>query len=227
MQLPGHVKLFHANMLKNYIERRNEEESLELVGAAVIEESQGVEIGEIAEFVRSQKEDYTHVNVNPELTPEQKEEMTNVLAEFSDVFTDVPKVTTLGVHSINLTNMAHIRSKAYPLPFAIRESVVRELDSMLASGVTAYAFFIVVVKKPDSSNRICVDFRKLNKVTIFDPEPMPQMQEIFAELSLNHYLSKFDFCEGYWQVSMLEEDKDLTTFVTHRGLFRFTVIFLG
>jgi len=85
----------------------------------------------------------------------------------------------------------------------------------------------VVVKKPDSSNRICVDFRKLNKVTIFDPEPMPQMQEIFAELSLNHYLSKFDFCEGYWQVSMLEEDKDLTTFVTHRGLFRFTVIFLG
>ena len=76
MQLPGHVKLFHANMLKNYIERRNEEESLELVRAAVIEESQGVEIGEIAEFVRSQKEDYTHVNVNPELTPEQKEEVT-------------------------------------------------------------------------------------------------------------------------------------------------------
>ena len=98
MQLPGHVKLFHANMLKNYIERRNEEESLELVGAAVIEESQGIDIGEIAEFVGSQKEDYTHVNVNLELTPEQKEEVTYVLAEFSDIFTDVPKVFGCAFH---------------------------------------------------------------------------------------------------------------------------------
>jgi len=51
VQLPGHVKLFHANMLKKYIQRRNEEESLELVGADVTEESQKIEIGEIAEFV--------------------------------------------------------------------------------------------------------------------------------------------------------------------------------
>lgn len=103
---------------------------------------------------------------------------------------------------------------------------------MLASGViepstAAYASPIVVVKKVDGSNRICVDFRKLNKVTIFDPEPMPQMQEIFAELSGNQYFSKFDFCKGYWQVPMLEEDKDLTTFVTHKGLFRFTVMPFG
>jgi len=55
----------------------------------------------------------------------------------------------------------------------------------------------VVVKKPDGSNRICVDFRKLNKVTIFDPEPMPQMQDIFAELSGSRYFSKFDFRKGY------------------------------
>ena len=151
VQLPGHVKLFHANMLKKYIQRRNEEESLELVGADVTEESQKIEIGEIAEFVGSQ-EDYTHVNINPELTPEQREEVTNVLAEFSDVFADVPKVTTLGVHSNKLTNKEPIRSKAYPLPFAIRESVDRELDSMLASGViepstaTYYVSPIVVVK---------------------------------------------------------------------------------
>jgi len=74
---------------------------------------------------------------------------------------------------------------------------------MLASGViepstAPYASPIVVVKKPDGSNRICVDFRKLNKVTIFDPESMPQMQDIFAELSGSRYFSKFDFCKGYW-----------------------------
>jgi len=56
---------------------------------------------------------------------------------------------------------------------------------------------------------------------------MPQMQDIFAELSGNRYFSKFDFCKGYWQVPMYEEDKDLTTFVTHRGLFRFTIMQFG
>jgi len=85
----------------------------------------------------------------------------------------------------------------------------------------------VVVKKSDGSNGVCVDFRKLNKVTIFDPEPMPQARDIFGELSGSQYFSKFDFCKGYWQVPMREEDKDLTTFVTHRGLFRFTVMPFG
>jgi len=53
---------------------------------------------------------------------------------------------------------------------------------------------------------------------------MPQMSDIFAELSGSLYYSKFDFCNGYWQVPMEEEDKDLTTFVTHRGLYRFKVM---
>ena len=67
----------------------------------------------------------------------------------------------------------------------MREAVDQELESMLANGViepstAPYASRIVVVKKSDGSNRICIDFRKLNKVTVFDPEPMPQMREIFA-----------------------------------------------
>ena len=88
----------------------------------------------------------------------------------------------------------------------------KELDAMLASGViepstASYASPILVVKKHDSSNRICIDFRKLNKITIFDPEPLPQMRDIFVELSGSRFFSKFDFCKGYWQVPMCDEDK--------------------
>ena len=53
------------------------------------------------------------------------------------------------------------------------------------------------------------------------------MEEIFKELSGIKYFSKFDFSKGYWQVSMRPEDRDLTTFVTHKGLFRFTVMPFG
>ena len=53
------------------------------------------------------------------------------------------------------------------------------------------------------------------------------MSDIFAELCGSQYYSKFDFCKGYWQVPMSQEDMDLTTFVTHRGLFRFRVMPFG
>ena len=226
------MKLFHANMLKLYVERPKVGEGVEVVGAALVEDSQEIEVGQITELVTEQKEDFQQVNINPELSVERKEEVTDLLREFSDVFTDVPKITTLGSHSIQLTSSEPIRSKAYPLPFALREAVDKEIDSMLARGIiepstASFASPIVVVKKPDGSNRICIDFRKLNKVTIFDPEPMPQMQDIFAELSGSQYFSKFDFCMGYWQVPMCEGDKDFTTFVTHRGLFRFNVMPFG
>jgi len=64
------------------------------------------------------------------------------------------------------------------------EAIDRELDSVIASGVVepstaTFATPRVVVNKSYGSNRICVDFRKLKKVTIFDPEPMPQARDIF------------------------------------------------
>jgi len=64
--------------------------------------------------------------------------------------------------------------------------VENELETMLKLGViepsnSAYASPIVIVRKPDGSNRVCVDFRKLNKITIFDLEPMPKPKQIFAK----------------------------------------------
>ena len=231
IQLEGRVKMFHANMLKRYVERK-QEGSVEVLGAAVIEEGGDIDGCEMVRLVGEQKETWKDVNVNPQLSGDQRKDVNDLLEEFEDIFTDVPKVTNLGEHKVELTSTDPIRSKAYPLPYAMREAVDKELDSMLASGIiepstAPYASPIVVVKKHDGSSRICIDYRKLNNVTIFDPEPMPQMQDIFAELSGCQYFSKFDFCKGYWQVPMRNEDKDVTTFVTHRGLFRFKVMPFG
>ena len=54
--------------------------------------------------------------------------------------------------------------------------VIRKSDSQYASRV-------VVVKKKNSSDRICVDFRKLNKITLVDPEPMTTPDELFQKMS--------------------------------------------
>jgi len=85
----------------------------------------------------------------------------------------------------------------------------------------------VVVRKPDGSNIFCVDFRKLNKVTVFDPVPMLQRERIFAKLEKDQYFSTFDFSKGYCQVPVTEEDKAFTAFVTQKGLHQFKVMPFG
>ena len=87
----------------------------------------------------------------------------------------------------------------------------------------AYASPIVVVKKPDESNRICVDYRKLNKITVFDPQPITKPDDIFGKLKSDRRFSTFDVTKGYRQIAMREEDKQYTTFCTHKGFISLTL----
>ena len=143
-----------------------------------------------------------------------------------------PNLTHLAQHEIHLTTSDPIRNKPYQIPFALRNSVREEVKKMIEMDIiepseSPYASSIVVAKKSDGSNRICTDFRKLNKVTVFDAEPMPDPEEIFAKIGQSKFFTKVDLCKGYWQIPMRDEDKDLTSFVTPDGLFRFKVMPFG
>jgi hypothetical protein len=69
--------------------------------------------------------------------------------------------------------------------------------------------------------------RRLNLVTEFDAEPIPQQEDIFVKLSEAHYFSKLDLSKGYWQVPLSESAKPLTAFITHDGLFQFRTMPFG
>jgi len=172
------------------------------------------------------------VKISQNLSAEQQSDIRALLDEYQDIFIDVPSITPLEEHRILLTTSDPIREKAYSLPHAMRETLDKKIDNMLSMGViepssAAYASPVVMVKKPDGSTRVCIDYRKLNSVTVFDPEPMHTAEEIFAKLAGDRYFSKFDLSKGYLQVPVYEEDRDLTTFVCHRGLFRFSVMPFG
>ena len=63
-----------------------------------------------------------------------------------------------------------------------------EIDEMIELGVmepsiSLYSSPIVLVPNKDGSVRFCIDFHKLNKVTEFDAEPMPNMEEVINRMS--------------------------------------------
>ena len=78
-----------------------------------------------------------------------------------------------------------------------------------------------MVKKKDGSNRVCVDFRKLNKITEVDPEPMTTAEDLYHRLSGKKYLSKIDLTKGYWQIPVAPEDVYKTAFVTPDRQYEF------
>ena len=78
-----------------------------------------------------------------------------------------------------------------------------------------------MVRKKDGSNRVCVDFRKLNKITEVDPEPMMTEEDLFCRLCGKKSLSKIDLTKGYWQIPVAPEDVYKTPFVTPDGQYEF------
>ena len=152
-----------------------------------------------------QKETVDDVIVNPQLSAEQRNQVKDLLIEYKEVFSDVPMVTHLIEHKVELTESEPVKRKPYPIPYKMQEVIDKEIEDMLAMGIierseAPYASPLVLVKKPDGSYRVCVNFKDLNKITVFDPEPMMSPDDIFPKLSGSQFYSTFHFCKGYWAI---------------------------
>ena len=71
---------------------------------------------------------------------------------------------------------------------------------------------VVLVLKKDGSLCFCIDFRKLNALTVKDSHPLPHICETVESLVGAGHYSTFDMNSGFWQVPMDEESKQYTTF---------------
>ena len=71
---------------------------------------------------------------------------------------------------------------------------------------------ILLVKKPDGSFPLCVDYRALNKVTVKNSYPLPLMTELRERLNTAKVFTKLDLKNRYHLVRMAEEDKEKTAF---------------
>lgn len=158
-----------------------------------------------------------------------------ILHEFDDVFaepTALPPCRQYD-HSINLEPGAPpINARPYRYSPAQKDEIEKQVHDMLQSGVivhsmSPYAAPVLLVKRKDGSWRFCIDFRRLNKITVKNKFPLPVVDELLDELDGVACFSKIDLRTGYHQIRMREEDEGKTAFKTHHGHFHFRVMPFG
>ena len=120
------------------------------------------------------------------------------------------------------------------VPLPLREKVKQEIQRMEKLGVisrieepTPWCAAMVIVPKPSSSVRICVDLKLLNESVMREIHPLPKVDTNLAQLTGARLFSKLDTNSGFWQVPLSKESRLLTTFITPYGRFCFNKLPFG
>ena len=170
------------------------------------------------------------------LNDEQKQKLWETVYEFQDVFES--KDGELGQtsevqHKINTGDARPIKQAPRRIPIHLRDEVDKAMKEMIDKGViepsdSPWSSPVVLVRKKDGSLRFCIDYRKLNEVTVPDAYPLPKMDEALDCLGGAKWFSTLDLASGYWQVEMDPEDKPKTAFATpSHGLYQWLVMPFG
>lgn len=100
-----------------------------------------------------------------------------------------------------------------------KEILAKQINEWLASGVihpstSEYASQVVIVLK---KNRVCVDYRKLNKQIIRDRFPMSLIEDSIDELAEARVFLVLDLKNEFFHVRVEQQSQKYTSFVTPSG----------
>ncbi|XP_062711042.1 uncharacterized protein K02A2.6-like [Aedes albopictus] len=139
-----------------------------------------------------------------------------------------PKIKDVQVHIHTDPEVKPVFQPVRRIPIPLEAAVDKKLNQLLATdiievkhGPATWVSPLVVVGKSNGEPRICLDLRRVNKAVLRERHPMPVVDEYLAHLGKGRIWSKLDIKDAFLQVELAPESRDVTTFITNKGLFRF------
>jgi len=140
--------------------------------------------------------------------------------------------TSITLHEINTTTDEPIWVRPFKTPITQRSILKNYIELLLQHGIirkstSPYSAPILFVTKKNGELRLCVDFRKLNSVTIKNKFPLPRIEDVFDSLFGAQFFSTLDLFSGFWQIEVKEEDRKKTAFTCEFGHYEFNRLPFG
>jgi hypothetical protein len=180
------------------------------------------------------------VKLSSSLSKEQRAEYTELLREFSDVFSWTYEDLKTYDTSVIIEHKIPLKEEAKPFRQKLRQInpmllpiMEREVKKLLDAQIivplrySEWVANLVPVRKKNGEIRLCVDFRNLNRSSKKDNYPLPKMEHILQRVTGASRISMIDGFSGYNQISVLPEDREKTTFTTPWGTFMYAKIPFG
>lgn len=159
----------------------------------------------------------------------KREELVSLLQDYAECFsTDTAELgcTDKIKMRIDLNSEKPICYRPYRLS-EFEKSIVRDKikdlieNKIIQESNSPYSSPIVLVKKNNGDYRLCVDYRKLNSITVKDRYPMPIIEEQVEKLNGKCVFTSLDMSQGFYQIPLEEESIPKTGFSTPEGHYEF------
>jgi hypothetical protein len=131
-----------------------------------------------------------------------------------------------------LPGTAPIAKRPYRMLVGELEELKKQLKELLdkqfiCPSSSPWGAPVIFVGKKDGTQKMCVDYRALNEVTINNKYPLPRIEDLFDQLKGARVFSKIDLRSGYHQLRIRPSDIAKTAFTTRYGLYEYTVMSFG
>jgi len=172
--------------------------------------------------------DAMHLGDN--LAPEEQEVLKSLILKYSDIFAcssqDLQRAN-VAPFKIDTGDAAPLKENPRQMDPKRMEIIDNKLQELLDNGViepcaSPWAAPVVVVQKEGKEPRLCMDYRRLNKVTKKNSYPLLRIDDILQTLGQSKYFTTLDAKSGYHQIPIAIEDQEKTVFTTHRGTYKWT-----
>lgn len=168
------------------------------------------------------------INIAPNVPNCFKETVQQLVSDYVPLKT---KSTDIEL-KIYVKNEQPISHQPRRLPFSEKKIVESQVKEWLNSGIiepssSEFSSPLVIVKKKDGTPRVCVDYRRLNKVVVKDRFPLPLIEDILDRLQEARIFSTIDLKNGFFHVDVGKDSSKYTSFVTHEGQYQFLKVPFG
>ena len=171
------------------------------------------------------------------LTSEQQARLKQLLVNHQNQFSknshDLGRTTLLEHHINIIPGTKPIKQQPYRLPLAKRRDAENEIKAMaerdlIEPSTSPWSSPAIIVPKKNGGIRFCIDYRRLNKVTIPDSMPLPRCDDSLDALGGSKWFSTLDLRSGFHQLGLAEESRPYTAFcIPGSGLWQFKVVPFG